>query len=203
MTGIRWRSLLLTVALVCLFSGFAYANFLRWQETGHPVGLGAVFLEGMTALLFVVRRPPKETSGHWLAWVSAPVGAFAMLLARPVENPNDGPFWLFEILQLGGFALALAALGFLGRSFGIVAAVRQVKTSGLYSFVRHPAYAAYLLSYSCYVAESPTARNLGLFLLSTAGQLVRIREEERVLGRDPTYRHYQVRVRYRLVPFLY
>ena len=126
-----------------------------------------------------------------------------MLLARPVEHPNAGPLWLFEFLQLCGFALALAALGFLGRSFGIVAALRQVKTSGLYGLVRHPAYAAYLVSYSGYVLENPTARNVGLLLLSTAAQLVRIREEERVLGRDEKYRRYRLRVRYRLIPFVY
>jgi protein-S-isoprenylcysteine O-methyltransferase Ste14 len=39
--------------------------------------------------------------------------------------------------------------------------------------------------------------------MGTAAQLVRIHEEERVLGRDPSYRAYRARVRYRLIPFVY
>ncbi len=203
MTRIRWRSALLNVVLVCLFAAFAYANFLRWQKTGHPVGLGAVFLEGMTALLFVVRRPPRETSARSLAWLSAPVGSFAMLLTRPVANPGAGPLGVFELVQLVGFGVALVGLGFLGRSFGIVAALRSVKTSGLYTLVRHPIYAAYVVAYSGYVAENPSVRNFSLFALGTGAQLIRIREEERVLDHDPEYQAYRRRVRYRLIPYLY
>lgn len=203
MRQVRWRSVLLNAALVLLFASFAYANLLRWRDTGRPVGLGAVFLEGMTALLFVVRRPPLETSGRALAWLSAPVGSFAMLLARPAEHLHAGPFWSYVVVQLAGFVLAMAGLGFLGRSFGIVAALRRVKTSGLYGVVRHPIYSAYLLSYAGYVLENPSARNLALFLVSTSAQLVRIREEERVLVADSAYRRYRDRVRYRLIPYLY
>jgi protein-S-isoprenylcysteine O-methyltransferase Ste14 len=203
MTRDRWRSRLLSVALVTLFVAFAYANFLRWRETGHPVGLGAVFLEGMTALLFVVRRPPIATSGRYLAWLSAPVGAFAMLLARPVADPSSGPMSLFEIVQLAGFVLAIAGLGFLGRSFGVVAALRHVKTTGMYAVVRHPIYAAYLVAYGGYVCENPSARNFSLLAVGTAAQVLRMREEEHVLVHDPAYNSYRIRVRYRLIPFVY
>jgi protein-S-isoprenylcysteine O-methyltransferase Ste14 len=193
----------MSVMLVTLFLAFAYANYLRWRQTGHPVGLGAVFLEGATALLFVVRREPLATSTRVAAWLSAPVGSFAMLLARPVSDPVSGSFGLFEAMQLVGFMIALVALGLLGRSFGIVAAARGVKTSGLYRVVRHPLYAAYLLAYAGYVCENPSPRNASLFLLGTAAQLVRIREEERLLVDDSAYRGYLGRVRYRLIPFVY
>ena len=51
--------------------------------------------------------------------------------------------------------------------------------------------------------ENPSAVNVALFCLSTAFQLLRIVEEERVLVRDATYRQYTRSVRYRLVPLLY
>ena len=74
--------------------------------------------------------------------------------------------------------IALASLGTLGRSFGIVAANRGVKTRGPYRLVRHPAYFGYLMSYLGYVAENPSFREPRDWLcLSTAFQLVRIREE--------------------------
>ena len=201
--SIRARRIVLKTALVALFLGFAYANFARWHDTGKPVGLGATLLEAFTAFLFVIRRPPLATSGRPLAWISASVGAFAMLGARPVAHPVAGPFAAFELVQLAGFAIVLVALGALGRSFGIVAANRGVKTAGLYSLVRHPAYSGYLVSYLGYVAENGSLRNAILLVVATGAQLVRMSEEERMLGLDTAYREYLARVRRRLIPYLY
>lgn len=203
MSGRKYRSLLLNASLVLLFLAFAFANLVRWHQTGRPVGLGAMLLEAFTASLFLIRRPPLATSGRPVAWFSALLGAFAMLGARPVGHPSAGPFELFEIVQLAGFAIVVVALGALGRSFGIVAANRGVKTRGLYSFVRHPAYSGYLVSYLGYVAENPSGRNLSLLLVGTAAQLVRISEEERMLRLDDAYREYVARVRHRLIPYLF
>jgi protein-S-isoprenylcysteine O-methyltransferase Ste14 len=195
--------LLANTGLLLLFGAFAYSNLVSWLETGHPVGLGIVAVEAMTAALFILRHPSQATSRRTVAWLAAPVGAFSMLLARPVENPDAGPFAVLEVVQIVGLAIAFVGLGFLGRSFGIVAALRRVKTSGVYGYVRHPIYAAYLLSYTGYVLENPSVRNFALLALSTAGQFVRIVEEERVLVGDPDYREYRQRVRYRLIPFVY
>ena len=197
------RRILLQATLVALFLGFGYANFARWHDTGKPVGLGATLLEAFTALLFVVRRPPLATSARPLAWISASVGAFAMLGARPVAHPDVGPLAAMELVQLAGFAIVLIALGVLGRSFGIVAANRGVKTAGLYSLVRHPAYTGYLVSYLGYVAENPSLRNAILLVAGTAAQLVRMSEEERMLSFDGAYRTYLARVRRRLIPYVY
>lgn len=197
------RSLVVNATLVLLFGSFAYANFLGWRHSGRPVGLGAVLLEATVAALFLVRRPARETSGRPLAWLSAPVGSFALLLARPVEHPHQGPLLCFEVMQLVGFVLAVVCLLFLGRSFGIVAASRELKTTGVYGVVRHPVYAAYGLAYTGYVLENPSPRNVALLFVAGAAQLVRIHEEERLLGADSTYRAYRRRVRYRLIPFVY
>jgi protein-S-isoprenylcysteine O-methyltransferase Ste14 len=201
--SLRVRRVVLQATLVVLFLAFAFANLARWYETGKPVGLGATLLEAFTAFLFVIRRPPLATSARPLAWISASLGAFAMLGARPVEHPDAGPFAAMEIVQLAGFAIVLVALGALGRSFGIVAANRGVKTRGLYSLVRHPAYSGYLVSYLGYVAENPSLRNGILLVVGTAAQLVRISEEERMLGLDQAYREYLGRVRRRLIPYVY
>jgi protein-S-isoprenylcysteine O-methyltransferase Ste14 len=199
----RRRSQLVNAVLVMLFLGFAYANFDRWHQTGKPVGLGATLLEAFTAMLFLIRRQPLATSARPLAWFSASIGAFAMLGARPVAHPDAGPLAAMEVVQLLGFAIVLVALGALGRSFGIVAANRGVKTAGLYSLVRHPAYTGYLISYLGYVAENWSPRNLFLLAAGTVAQLVRISEEERMLSLDDAYRAYLARVRRRLIPFVY
>ncbi|MFL5922206.1 MAG: methyltransferase family protein [Gaiellaceae bacterium] len=187
--------------LVTLFAGFAWANYARWRSTGEPSGLGTTLLEAWVAVLFLVRRPTSNVSSRRLAWIAAPIGSFAMLLARP--ESGGLPQLPCEVVQLFGVAVALLSLGTLGRSFGLVAANRGVKTAGPYGLVRHPAYTGYLIAYLGYTAENPSLRNFALLALSTAFQLVRIREEERVLSGDAGYRTYTSRVRFRLVPYVY
>jgi protein-S-isoprenylcysteine O-methyltransferase Ste14 len=124
-----------------------------------------------------------------------------MMLARP--GGSGLPHLPCEIAQLLGVLIALVSLAALGRSFGLVAADRGLKTRGPYRLVRHPAYAGYLVCYGAYVAENPSARNLALLLLSTAFQLVRINEEERVLAADSSYASYRRDVKRRLIPLVY
>jgi protein-S-isoprenylcysteine O-methyltransferase Ste14 len=189
------------LALVGLFAAFAWSNFAHWRSTGEPSGFGMTLLEGWVAILFLVRRPTDVVTRRTLAWVAAPIGSFAMLFARP---GGDGmPHVAAEAVQLVGVALALVSLGVLGRSFGLVAANRGIKTGGPYGVVRHPAYTGYLISYLAYVAENPSLRNFVLLLVGTAFQVIRIAEEELVLAADSAYARYRRRVRYRLIPLLY
>ena len=54
-----------------------------------------------------------------------------------------------------------------------------------------------------YVAENPSLANLALLCLSTAFQLVRIGEEERLLRSDLSYERYRSSVRRKLIPLVY
>ena len=59
------------------------------------------------------------------------------------------------------------------------------------------------MSYVGYVLENPAPANVALLIISTAFQLLRISEEERLLVRDSAYARYRASVRYRLVPLVY
>ena len=197
----RLGSLLASAGFVALFLAFGWANFHHWRQTGRLSGIGATVLEAWVATLFVTRRNATQLSRSRLAWIAAPIGSFAMLFARPAHGGlAELPC---EALQLLGVGVALLGLGTLGRSFGLVAANRGVKTDGIYGLIRHPAYTGYLIAYLGYVAENPSLPNITLLAVSTAFQLVRIGEEERVLRGDERYRAYARRVRFRLVPYVY
>jgi protein-S-isoprenylcysteine O-methyltransferase Ste14 len=99
-----------------------------------------------------------------------------------------------------GAALQIGAALSMGRSFGVIPANRGVRTQGLYRAVRHPFYAAYLVSQVGYALNNPSAWNVGVVVLGTAFQVVRIRYEEQLLLGSGEYREYRSAVRWRLVP---
>jgi protein-S-isoprenylcysteine O-methyltransferase Ste14 len=111
--------------------------------------------------------------------------------------------WLGQPPQLVGASSAALALACLGRSFGLVAANRGIKTSGLYRMVRHPAYAGYLLGYAGYVLCYPTTANALIAVATLVALNARAIVEERFLRHDPSYCDYLNGTRWRFVPYVY
>jgi protein-S-isoprenylcysteine O-methyltransferase Ste14 len=195
--------LLSTVAGVSLFAIFAAVHMHRWVTTGEPTGLGLVAQEALAAVLFLLRRRPVRSTVSPLSWIVAAGGSWLILAARPAGAPLLGLGSVALLLQFAGLAAAVLGLGVLGRSFGIVAADRGVRTAGPYRLVRHPIYAAYLLTQLGYLLQNPSLWNLAIVATVTACQIGRIQAEESVLKADEGYRTYALQVRYRLVPGLY
>ena len=200
---VPWLSIALAAPLAGVWLLFAAANFMNWQRTEQPTGLGATILELTVAVFFVIRRPALTTSSSPLAWTATAVATFGVLAGRPGEEPLWGLEPAYAALQLVGVGLALASIAALGRSFGLVAANRGIRTGGPYALVRHPLYAAYFLTQAGYVLETPTARNVAILVAVITFQLVRVRTEEQCLSADPAYAAYRERVRWRIVPHVY
>jgi protein-S-isoprenylcysteine O-methyltransferase Ste14 len=215
-TALRARLDLPALILGGLILWFAAIHIQLWfAHPSQPVGLGMVLLEMVQGTLFFVRRrTPRRrqsmaalaatTIGSWGALAVRPAGAayfHAPLLfgARAVFGVS-GP-WL--ALQLVGTLAAIVALSTLGRSFGLLPGNRGVRTGGAYRLVRHPAYAAYLLTDVGYLLENLSIWNIAVLGITLVAQLTRIRQEEAALSQDPAYRIYQARVRFRLVPGLF
>ncbi|CAN0500048.1 unnamed protein product [Phaeothamnion confervicola] len=102
-----------------------------------------------------------------------------------------------------GFAVSLGAKLSLRRSFGVVAANRGIKKSGLYAVVRHPMYLGYFLTNGGMILLNPSLWNAALLAAWTACQIYRIHAEERMLMQDADYRGHAEKVRFRLLPFVY
>src|SRR5262245_54630143 len=171
-------SFVVAVPLATVWVLFAAANFMNWQRTGRPTGLGATILELTVAVFFVIRRPAFSTSSSPLAWIATTAATFGVLAGRPGGEPLWGLEPVYAALQLIGVALALASIAALGRSFGLVAANRGIKTGGPYALVRHPLYVAYFVTQLGYMLESPTVRNISILIAVITFQLVRVHTEE-------------------------
>jgi protein-S-isoprenylcysteine O-methyltransferase Ste14 len=189
----------LSIGLAALWLFFAWSSVGAWRENGRPSGLGAVVLELLLVVLFIVRRAPKESSQVPLDWLVT-IGAFAVLAARPISGDPTLVSWVGEGIQFIGLAGAVWCLLSLGRSFGIVPANRGLRTGGPYGFVRHPLYACYFVSWVGYVLENPVARNILVFSAAFVFQLLRMHREELFLKRDTAYQAYCNAVRYRVLP---
>jgi protein-S-isoprenylcysteine O-methyltransferase Ste14/uncharacterized membrane protein (UPF0127 family) len=191
------------LVLALLYGFFVAAHVSKAVSTGEwATTMPLVAQEALLVVLCLARRRSIATSSRPADWIVGVAGTLLPLFMRPGDV--RGPLtWLGEPLQFAGLMAAVVALGFLGRSFGIVAANRGIKTSGLYRVVRHPAYAGYLLSYVAYTVCYPTPRNVLLVAATLLALNARAIIEERFLQRDPSYEVYRRGTPWRFVPFVY
>jgi protein-S-isoprenylcysteine O-methyltransferase Ste14 len=191
------------LALAAFSALLALVHLQEGARTGRWVTmLPIVVEETLLVALFLARRGSAGTSSHPVDWASGVGGVFLPLLLRPTD-PEGALTRVGEPLQVVGVGLAIVGTLFLGRRIGIVAAHRGLQTGGAYALVRHPMYAAYMLSYVGYAITFPSPRNIVITAATLLALHVRAVREERFLAGDPRYREYLARVRWRFVPYLY
>lgn len=102
------------------------------------------------------------------------------------------------LINLLGHGIAIAGVLSLANSFGIVAKVNTVVTTGLYGMVRHPIYFGYLLITIGLVCLNPRIIHIIVYVLSMFIQVFRAKiEEQKLAGVSGEYRDYMKKV-----PFL-
>lgn len=195
------RMQLLTGAILStLWVFFAIAHLVTFRLTGKTSLLVFGVAETLVAIFFLLRTQPRTFTKNPHEWVIAVAGTFLPLLVRPT---TDAPVPAVEWGLVFGAAMQIAGMLSLNRSFALVPALRQLKTEGMYRFVRHPIYFSYLITHSCYLAANFSIWNLLIILGSVSLLVARVHFEERHLSLTPEYRAYQTRVRWRLIPFLF
>jgi protein-S-isoprenylcysteine O-methyltransferase Ste14 len=173
---------------------------------GQGIVIGDAMLlitETIMVVLVILRRSAKEMTLNPSDWAIALSATCLSLLARP--NPHS-PQWFDAIgvvLSISGLCMQLYAKVTLGRSFGLVAANRGICSSGPYKFVRHPIYFGYVLLHTGFFMLNPSLWNFAIFGLLYSIKIPRILIEEGLLSRDPEYRSYMEKVRFRLLPGLF
>jgi protein-S-isoprenylcysteine O-methyltransferase Ste14 len=189
----------IVVAVIFIF-------FVRriWPEQLDFAGLIPITLlvsEGAVVVLLILRRPTTNISVRPQDWLLASGGTFLALMVGSGGDPLSINTSLILIL-LGTLVQVFSKFS-LRRSFGLVAANRGVKKSGMYAFLRHPMYAGYMVSHIGYLMYAPTVRNMFVYAAVWGLLVGRIFAEERMLIQDDAYRDYTQKVRYRLAPFIF
>ena len=203
---------LLERAIVLSFYAFFYwINIPRFLDTS-PQSLsfwmsGQVLVEESVVVVVLLFRRRQAHSfsisvGDWLLALGTTILPALFVLATPPNQPFD-PVWVGATVLTAGSCGRIICTLFLGRSFGVVAANRGVKSNGPYRLVRHPMYTSYLIYHLGFLWLNPIFRNLLVFLVCWFFMLVRIMVEENHLSQDPEYVEYQKKVRYMMIPGLF
>ena len=185
-----------------LFTVFAlhHSVFARSAVKTRLAGLLSVPLERsiytwIASLLFIgvcVAWRPVPGQLYQLSGAAAVAGYTIQLVAIVLAGRSSARL---DVLDLAGVRPLLAA------PTGTPHV--PLVTTGLYGFVRHPLYFAWMLL--VFAAPRMTMTRLTFAVLSTAYLAIAIPFEERALVRvfGAHYREYQRRVRWRMIPGLY
>ncbi|WP_437578794.1 methyltransferase family protein [Sorangium sp. So ce887] len=190
-----------------------YVHLFLWRE---PAGLTygttlaallvtEAYLLLVAALTLVRLRPVRKLSGIVPRITALAAGLLPASLAwLPRVPPTPGRQVVGTLLMIAGLALAVASIGWLGKSFSLMPEARRLVTGGPYRLVRHPVYLATVIQGAGLILLYPSIAALLIYAVEVVLQIIRMGYEERVL-RDtfPEYDDYARRTSARLIPRVY
>jgi protein-S-isoprenylcysteine O-methyltransferase Ste14 len=180
---------------------FAWAHAVAFLQTLR-LSILIILAKAALEIQFYVRRstgPFISTSAY--AWLVALCGTIGPLMLRPTDDASD--FSVATGMQVIGLAMLVGVVRALNRSGGIPVAKHGIRRDGLYRFVRHPIYLAFMFSQYGYVLNHTSLYNVFILALATSFQILRINEEERLLLDDEEYQGYTEQTRWRVIPWVF
>jgi protein-S-isoprenylcysteine O-methyltransferase Ste14 len=181
----------------------AYPELLWLAASKNVDAALLVISESLGVFLILTRRFAKTISTHPLDWVLSLIAVNAPLLAAPAAAGAFIPSQVATTVMFAGMIIQISAKIALWGSYGLVPANRGVKTRGPYRFLRHPMYAGYTLIHIGFLLGFPSLQNFLLYLTTFLIEVARLMREELILNKDPLYREYVSRVRYRVIPGIF
>ena len=131
----------------------------------------------------VIRLPAKNSAVGLEPRVSAILGTFLtlFLIVLPKGEISAEAKVLAAVIILCGTGLSIYCLYWLGRSFSVMAHARRLVTEGPYSFVRHPLYAAEMITLMGITLANFSFLATLVIATTIAFQFRRMANEEKVL----------------------
>lgn len=191
------------IALFVVWGTFAAATGTGALTEIPDHGLLAASHRGMVAVVFLINSVLFLLRGPAVRRGSGPGPALIAFVGTWTIIPLSlmpltwQPGWLLAATSVGmtaAYAFVVWALLTLRRSFSIFPEARKLVRHGPYALVRHPLYAAYIVTYLLVALPRVGPAALALVALGIAGEVLRARNEERVLASTfPEYSAYAAR----------
>jgi methanethiol S-methyltransferase len=188
-----WRPIVIDIALFALFAA-------------HH----SLFARGRVKRTIAAVVPPRLLRSSYV-WTASMLLVMVCVWWRPIGgelyHAQGLPALVHAIVQLAGLGLAAWSVAKIDplELAGIrqPAGNGQIHVGGPYKFVRHPLYLGWILAVGG--AARMTGDRLVFALMTSTYLLIAIPWEERALIRDfgDAYARYKLRVRWRVIPFIY
>jgi len=191
---------LLWVALSIVLAVFTWRYAIPDAYT--PIWL-FVALHIQCAFIFAIRQPARYSTKRPLE-ILVTLLSLIYFLAFDVKPTSSAVLgFVGGVVTAIGSITTIISIQCLGRSFAVLPSLRDIRTSGVYRFVRHPIYLSYMVAGLGTLMRHPSLYNTSVALAGFVLMMWRIRFEERLLAQEEIYRNYMDAVRYRLIPGLY
>jgi protein-S-isoprenylcysteine O-methyltransferase Ste14 len=157
----------------------------------------SLFFVAMVIALTLRRLPARSCARGWQPRAAAILGAVMLMLLIWLTpgTPPTGALIAANVLIVVGTLGSIYCLHFLGRSFAVLAAARELVTDGPYRHVRHPLYFAEGLTCMGIVISHWSWPAVLVGLAQLVVQFWRMQHEEAVLrAAFPEYEAYAQRV---------
>jgi protein-S-isoprenylcysteine O-methyltransferase Ste14 len=182
---------------------FIWLIYFRFRTFGFDLPRVVFALHGLVFITTMITRktPVRVSTNPWF-WLLTFVETYWAVLTIDVMNRGRPlvPHWATDSLAIFTVALVIWARVSLGRSIGLVPALRALVTHGAYRYVRHPIYSAICLSIVAAALNAYSPWNLTIFALGIFWFALKSVVEESFLRSDPGYADYMQRVRWRWLP---
>lgn len=189
-------------AFISIGAWIAWYTWDKWNrhELLNFVQIAFLVHNIIWLVIFLIRRPHVAVDASLLHQGVALAAFYSGLAFR--GEPTHDPALLFAAQVITGAAVVLGTVALLnlGRSFGILVAVRKIKTDWLYSVVRHPMYLTDIVWKVGMLLFLPYWFNAVVMVFAVGCYVWRAIIEERFLCQFPEYREYMQKVRYRFIP---
>ena len=201
----RLTEWLLRCFALLLMGFFVYRwGYVWWFDPSRWSVLLLLVSEGYTLMLILLAHRASHRDLSVTAVIATVYAVSYVGLLDPKGTVQLAPEWAGAGLQLLSMGWQFTAKIMLGRSFGLLPALRGLVLAGPYSLIRHPIYFGYLVGHIGFLLVNFSWSNAAVLALLYAAQVVRIKREESMLAdSDANYRDYQQRVRWRLLPFVF
>ena len=199
----RWQRWLDVYIFLNVTGYFAWQAWQVFDERRLDFIEGVFIAHTVILCLCFLLRTPAHAIQTKIGHQAIALCAFYSGMLFMGSASTQSPFLLqcSRMMLLVGMLLGIAALIQLGRSFGVLIAARQVRTTGLYGWIRHPMYLSDIVMRLGYFYSHPSWLSAALLIASSACYIARAMLEESFLSSvDPVYASYMRQVRYRFVP---
>jgi protein-S-isoprenylcysteine O-methyltransferase Ste14 len=197
--------MILNVILVLVLSQYVIRETQIDAVFKHPAIIDVTFFihNLIFMIVILIRHDYVVVDRKWFHWLVCLLSFASGLFFIKSSSSYGSITWVADTINLIAILVGILSLLNLGRSFGIIPALRKVKTNGLYRIVRHPMYVSDILFKIPIVIKYFTIYNSVVFFVSLMLYVLRARYEEELLCKEEQYQIYRQSVKYRFIPFVY